>query len=473
MEQVAGYPKNLAYNLKVLNGSLIRQRILISSDKTSYTPNERCQFNFPIGRMIDNRSICLTAKCTAAVGNHFPRGGLNSLIENLQISINSRIIQSTQAYNYIWNTLADVSGYYSPEQASKRIYENFDPSVDYDNTSVDGSAVPTIVSACITTTGTDEYYFCVNNWLGWFNSSAPTINTNDLGTIQLVLTWAPNTCMWVGAASSASGSVAVGNYSISDVNLSMDTITFTNSMYQDLVKSQLDGNGLNIAYNDYLISTGNTATKSATATISHTAQFSTNSLDLVMATFRPSNFNHNLGTALLLGDATLAEVTADHRGSSLTANALLAAPLTTNNRHGGFNQSRYFQRAGGAIKTSSWYINSQPFTINSSPVQIFNSTLQALDYANLDIASGGLHIGANQPVYYNKNYFVDCLSLENLSGDNNNWVSGISANGGVLSVVYNATFSGASVESSVIPYIIARVTKVMNVKTGRNIDIME
>lgn len=470
MEQVAGYPKNLAYNLKVLNGSIIKNRISVSSDKTSYAPNERCQFNLPMGRMIDNRSICLTAKCTAAAGNHFPRGGLNSLIENLQISINSRIIQSTQAYNFIWNTLADVSGYYSQEQASKRIYENFDPSVDYDNTSVDGSAVPTIANACITVAGTDEYYFCVNNWLGWFSSSAPSVNLNDLGTLQLVLTWAPNTCMWIGAGAAGTG-VAVGNYTIADVNLSMDTITFTNSMYQDLVKSQLDGNGLNIAYNDYLISTGNTATKSATATITHTAQFSTNSLDLVMATFRPSNFN--TATTLLLGTATATDLVTTAVGSTLTLQALLAAPITAANNHGGFNQSRYFQRAGGAIKTSSWYINSQPFTINSSPVQIFNSTLQALDYANLDIASGGLHVGANQPVFYNKNYFVDCLSLENLSGDNNNWVSGISANGGVLSVVYNATFSGASVESSVIPYIIARVTKVMNVKTGRNIDIME
>jgi len=471
MEQISGFPKNLAFNLRKLEGSIIKQRIVIASDKTTYTPNERCQFNFPIGRMYDNRSVNLTAKCKAAVGNHFPRGGLNSLIENLQISINSRIIQSTQAYNYIWNILADTGGYFSQEQAGKRAYEHFDPSVDYDNTSVDGSAAPTIGNACTSNTGQDEYFFCVNNWLGWFNSSAPTINTNDLGTVQLVLTFAPNTCMWVGGA--ASGNVAVGNYEISDVNLSMDTITFTNSLYQDLVKNQLQGQGLNIAYNDYLISTGNTATKSATATISHTAQFSTNSLDLVMATFRPSNFNHNLGTTLLLGDATITEVTADHRGSSLTFNALMAAPLTANNRHGGFNQSRYFQRAGGAIKTSSWYINSQPFTINSSPIQIYNSTLQAFDYANCDVGSGSFHPGAAQSVFYNKNYFVDCLSLENLSGDNNNWVSGISANGGVLSVVYSTTWSAPSVESSVIPYIIARVTKVMNVKTGRNIDIME
>ena len=68
---------------------------------------------------------------------------------------------------------------------------------------------------------------------------------------------------------------------------------------------------------------------------------------------------------------------------------------------------------------------------------------------------------------------VNILSLENLSGDNNNWVSGIGGNGGIIQVQYNATFSNASSESTVFPYLIARVSKIMNVKIGRNIDIME
>jgi len=116
MEQISGFPKNLAYNLKRLQGSIIKSKILISGDKSLYNSNERAMFNFPIGRMIDNRSICLTAKCsTTTNGNYFPRGGLNSLIENLQITANSRVIQSTQYYNFIWNCLADVCGYFSPE----------------------------------------------------------------------------------------------------------------------------------------------------------------------------------------------------------------------------------------------------------------------------------------------------------------------------------------------------------------------
>jgi hypothetical protein len=466
MEQISGFPKNLAYNLKRLSGSVIKSKILLSSDKSEYAPNERIMFNFPIGRMIDTRSIVLTAKCeTLTNGNYFPRGGLNSLIENLQITANSRVIQSTQNYNYIWNMLADISGYFSPEQASKRIYENFDPSITHTN--VNGEGVIATSIATTTTASTSSYYFCVNNWLGFLSSSAPTLNTNDLGQIQLVITLAPNSCLWLAATNAPGTGASVGNYKVSDIQLSMDTITFTNSLYYDLVKEKLSAEGLNIAYNDYLVSVGSSVAKS-TSGITHVAQFATNSLDAVYATFRTALWN--TANVLVLGNATIAETASTMGGSSTSYPEIMGNPLSNEGSHGGYNNSRYFIRSGAGISASSWYINSQPFTINSSPIQIFNNTLQTLDYANLDIASGGLHAGAITTGVYNRYYFVDALSLENLSGDNNNWVSGLGGNGGVIQIQYNARFSTTD---SVFPIIIGKVSKIMNVKIGRNIDIME
>lgn len=467
MEQISGFPKNLAYNLRKLQGSIIKQKILINSDKSTYKPNERVMLNFPIGRMIDSRSIVGTAKCYAGVGNHFPRGGLNSLIENLQITANSRVIQSTQCYNYIWNALADVSGYFSPEQYGKRLYENFDPSIKHD--SVNGIASPSITTNTTVNTGNESYYFCINSWLGFLNSSAPCLDTNNLGQVQIIITLAPNTALWTGAGI-AGTAAAAADYEISEFTLSMDTITFTNSLYYDLVKSQLEGAGLNIAYNDYLYSSGKLETKS-TSLFTHTAQFSTNSLDAVIGTFRHENYNTISG--LLLGDATYSSTLASIIGATKNSYEILADITNREGNHGLFNNSVYFQRCGGGIDSSSWYINSQPMTNNSSPIQIFNNTLQALDYANLDIASGGFHQGALTSGFYNKNYFVDILSLENISGDGNNWVSGLGGNGGVIQVQYNFKFTGASVENKVYPIIIAKVSKIMNVKIGRNIDIME
>jgi len=467
-EQISGFPKNLAYNLRKLQGAIIKSRINISSDKSEYKPNERVMINFPVGRMIDSRSITATARCKAVTGNHFPRGGLNSLIENLQITANSRVIQSTQAYNYIWNCLADVSGYYSPEQAGKRLYENFDPSIFHTQTT--GVASPAITNNSANHNLTaEDYYFCVNSWLGFLNSSAPTWDTNNLGQVQLIITLAPNTALWTAAAA-AGNAVAASDYTVSDFNLSMDTITFTNSLYYDLVKSQLEGEGLNIAYNDYLYSIGRLETKS-TSQFTHTAQFSTNSLDALIGTFRHENYN-TIGP-LLISDATYSATLASIVGATKVSYQVIADPIANEGNHGMFNNSVYFQRCGGAIDSSSWYINSQPLTVNSTPIQIFNNTLQALDYANLDIASGGFHQGALTTGFYNKYYFVDILSLENLSGDNNNWVSGLGGNGGVISANYNFKFSAASVETKVFPVIIAKVSKIMNIKIGRNIDIME
>lgn len=471
MEQIQGFPKNLAFSLKKLSGSIIKQKLRVSADKSSYNANERVMFNFPIGRMIDNRSVVMTAKCTTnTAGNFFPRGGLNSLIENLQITANSRVLQSTQNYNFIWNTLADLCGYFSQEQASKRLYENFDPSTAHTNTQGQGATV--ITAKQTDTTNTETYYFCVNNWLGFLSSSASTWDTNNLGQVQLTITLAPNGCLYLGSASTAGTTATAGSYKIEEATLSMDTITFTNSLYYELVKTQLEGGGLNIAYSDYLIAVGSLSSKS-TAGFTHTAQFSTNSLDQVIATFRPESYD--TPAPLALGDAVIDFATAANRKGSATAYQGVVTTSTASaveGTYGGFNNSYYYLRDGGGIDYSSWYINSQPMTANSTPIEIFNNTLQALDYLSLDLGAGGVHQGALTSGFYNRCYFADILSLENISGDGNNWVSGLGGNGGVIQVQYNARFT-SSLSIKVYPIIIGKVSKILNIKIGRNLDVME
>lgn len=471
MEQISGFPKSLAYNLKRLQGSYIRTKIRINGDKSSYNANERVMFNFPIGRMIDSRSIVFTAKCTTNTnGNFFPRGALNSLIENLQITANGKVLQSTQNYNYVWNTLADLTGYFSPEQAGKRIYENFDPSISHTN--IQGEGAPVLDVKQTKTDTTESYYYCVNNWLGFLNSSASTWDTNNLGQVQMTITLAPNGILWLGSASTAGTTATAGTYKVEEATLSMDCITFTNSLYYDLVKSQLEGNGLNIAYSDYLVSIGSLATKSTTG-ITHTAQFSTNSLDQVIATFRPENYDTN--APLALGDAVIDFATAANRkGSAKTYQEIINTShyATGEGTYAGYNNSYYLIRDGGGIDYSNWMLNSQSMTQNSTPVEIFNNTLQALDYLNLDIGSGGLHQGSSlSSGVYNRSIFADILSLECVSGDGNNWVSGLGGNGGVIQVQYNARFKTAN--NKVYPVIIGKVSKILNIKIGRNLDLME
>ena len=465
MEQIQGFPKNLAYNLKRLSSTIIKTRISTPFDKNEYLANERAIVNFP-NRMFDCRSVSLTAKCISGSNCHFSRGGLNTLIENLQITLNSRPVQSTPYYNYIFQALADVSGYYSPEQECKRLYENFNPSIAHTNQI--GEADPAL-SLNTTSTTAETKFFSVNNFIGFFSCSASTLDLNNLGNLQLVITLAPDTVQWIGQGTTAAAPNAINPYKVQQLTLWMDAITFTSSLYQDLIKSQLEGNGLNIAYHDYLVSVNPLVSKSASG-ITAVAQFNTNSLDAVYAVFRPELFaNIN---PLCLGDAIINTSNGGNcKGSTTYYEQVISVPVTNAGTCGGFNQSRYFQRDGGGITSSSWYVNSQPLVINDTNIAIFNNLLNCLDYAGVDIASGGFHKGALTTGFYNKFYMMDALSLENISGDGNNWVSGLSSSGTIINISYTARFDTNT--NKVYPYIIGKVSKIMNVKIGRNIDIME
>lgn len=475
MEQISGFPKNLAYNLKKLQGSIIKQKLKISADQTEYKPNQIVRINFPIGRMIDFRSIVLystNATTSGTGGIHFTRGGLHSLIQNLALTANGRNLQTTNDYNFIWNLLADLEGYYSQEQSSKRITELFDPSLNY--TYPNGSTAPTAVFQANSTnndgsqTG-DPKSFCVNNWLGFFNGSCSTLNTNDIGQLQLAITLAPSSALYYKTGATAPTDAS---YSLKEVFITLDTITFTNSLYTDLVKSQLDGGGLNVAYYDYIVQQLAAQDKS-TSGINVSTQINANSLDQVIATFRDADTTNPYDkiSELLLGTATT--------GTLRSYNEIIYTPLTTSagagtssiGTHGGFNNNRYFRRMGTGFDSSTFYINSQPFTVSGSPIETFNNTLQSLNYNNLDISSGGLHGGCHSLGHFCRNYFADILSLENLSGDNNWWVSGLGGNGGSIQIGYTAKFKDNT--EKVYPIIICRVSKILNIKFGRALDVME
>lgn len=470
MEQIAGFPKNLAYNLKKLQGSIIKQKLKISADQTEYKPSQIVRINFPIGRLIDFRSVVLystNASTSGTGGIHFTRGGLHSLIQNLALTANGRNLQTTNDYNFVWHLLADLEGYYSQEQGTKRITELFDASTVYSNPN--GSSAPVATFQANSTTNDSDIDLCVNNWLGFFNGSCSTIDTNNIGQLQLAITLAPSSALYYKTDATAPTDAS---YSLKEVFLTVDTITFTNSLYYDLVKSQLEGGGLNVAYYDYIVQQLAAQDKS-TAGINVSTQINANSLDQVMATFRPADTTNPYDkiSELLLGT----EATATLR----SYNEIIYTPLTTSSgtgtsgvgANGGFNNNRYFRRDGAGYDGSTFYINSQPFTVSGTPIECFNNTLQALNYNNLDISAGGLHGGCHSLGFFCRNYFTDVLSLENLSGDNNWWVSGLGGNGGTIQIGYNCKFTGNT--DKVYPIIICRVSKILNIKMGRALDVME
>jgi len=467
--QIQSFPKNLSFNLAKINGSLIRQRIRVDADKSSYNGQEIIRINLPVGRMIDMRSVCLYAKATTTgTGTtvchpHLPRGGLNSLIEQLQITCNGRILQSTSQYNYIWNILADVSGYYSQEQAAKRITELFDPSIRATN--LVGEANPVITNT-INDVSADVYNLAVNQWLGFFSqNSCSTLNTNDLGTVQVSITLAPNSCLWYGKTQGNSTDSTANSYKLEEVRLAMDCITFTNSTYFELVKTQLEGEGLNIAYYEYTPLIGNSVAKS-TGGITFSGQINCSSLDQVIATFRPTTYDTPTKLYLANGITQTGAVNL----TDTNFNKVLA-DLETNSDGFTFNNSVYYVRDGGGYDGSSFFINSQPFTQNASPVECINGVLQAMNYTNLDVGSGSFHPGVVSTGHFFNHYFCDILSLENESADGSFWISGLSSQGGTINISYNCRFKTRT--NTVYPYLICRTTKTLNIKIGRMLDLLE
>lgn len=476
MDQIAGFPRNLSFNLKRLQGSLLKQKIKCNSDLTTYNSGQIINFYLPIGRMIDERSLVIyaTGDCSATTnsGVHFPRFGLHSLIEQFQVSINSKPVQTTNLYNYVYNTLADLEGYSSLEQNTKRITENPDPSSYFNSvysstigsgTNNDTTGITNTLN--ITRQGNDtNFYMCANNFLGFFNGSCSALDTNNYGALKISLTLAPSSCLWLGVPTNAPGGTC--DYTLKNVYLTIDTLTFTNSLYYDMVKTQLEGDGLNIAFYDYIPFQLNSQTRH-NGNINVSTMINTSSLDQVIGTFRPANYTTQSKLVLSSQD-----------NAAVSFYKVVCDPTGTNTKIGGaFNNSRYFLRDGAGILNSSWYINSQPFTQLATSIEIFNNSLQSLNYGNLDIASGGLHPGCMSLGHYCRHYFADILSLENISGDNNWWVSGINGSGGTITIQWNVNFGTTSTDTdlstSIIPVVICRVSKILNCKMGRALDLLE
>lgn len=150
----------------------------------------------------------------------------------------------------------------------------------------------------------------------------------------------------------------------------------------------------------------------------------------------------------------------------------VAADIIANNPNLGdaFNNSMTFVGAANDLTATSWSINSvqiDPYPI--PPVEKFNNCLQYTGFQNLDLGTSGIHPGCLSLAHYLRYYYVDICSLENISGDNQFWVSGLDGRAGGLNIQFNATF--ATNTGIIFPYIWVRSTQILNLKAGRQIEL--
>ena len=185
----------------------------------------------------------------------------------------------------------------------------------------------------------------------------------------------------------------------------------------------------------------------------------------------PKKNDYNSIKSLVLHNSAVTTMT-----SLITMNTYLNSQITNDESTAGvgdgFNQSYYFMRASIDLLTSQWSINStiiDPYPL--PPSEIWNQNLIAIGNANIDYGTSGVHPSCVSLWHFLKYYFCHILSLENLSGDGQFWRSGLSGNGSVVNISYNATFNTGNTDT-ISPVIFCRSTKVLTIKSGHLISVV-
>jgi hypothetical protein len=483
LDLVSGFPKNLAYTLKQLS-NFTKQTVKVMPDRTTCGFGEVSRFKLPASALIDFRTISIFADVTlykdtspnTGYALHLPRNTA-SLIQQITITCNGVQLCNINDYNLLYNTLYDLEGA-DISQTSKRLLENFDPSVYYyaGNTSGTGNSPIVAVNAQDgTLAGNAETNrpIVINNFLGFLGSlSTPVLDLDDTGDIYIDIRWAPTTVLWGATNNSLSATTTyttTTGCTFNNLRMTCSKINFESSEYYTLKDQKLLGDGLLVGFYDYWTSRGTAVAKSSGVNMNFNV--TTNSLDQVIATFQKSDYQtirplvlHNSGTI----------------GSISTYNKVLYDQISNDEATSvigdGFNQSYYFMRAGCDLATSQFSINSvniDPYPL--PPSEIWNQNLIALGMNNIDMGSSGVHSSCLSLYHFMKYYFCHILSLENISGDGQFWRSGLSGNGSTININYQATFGsvgGATNGEQIQPVLFCRSTKILSVKDGHIISVV-
>ena len=480
-----GFPKNLAYNLKRLAGGFTKQKVKVLPDKSSADANGVVRFLLPRGSLVDFRSLALFFKGSCSgTGTYlnFPRYS-SSLIQSLTLTANNITLCSINEYGFLYNALMDMEGADS-SQNTKRSPEYFDPTIKWSQEASSGTAL-TNENKIIAVRKTDytdigahetDVNMVINHFLGFISSiSTPVLDLQDIGDVYLTIQFAPASVLY-SVVDTTAPAPSGANFTLTDIYITIDKIAFQSAEYYQLKQEQLLSDGLKVAYYDYWTAVGSSTTKSSGVNMN----FSVNSgsLDQLIATFRRSDYQ-TIKPLIMYGGNTI------NSGTHITLDEYNANPVAYTNHHptaletfgtsnlgDGFANSYAFQRPGNDLIGSQWSINSTSIDQYSlTPTEIFQKNLQYTGFQNLDLGSSGCHPGMKSVLHFLKYYFIDICSLENISGDNQMWISGMNGLNGGIVVNYQATFKSTNTQV-VYPYIYCRSTKQLTIKAGRQLEVV-
>ena len=467
----SSYPATFFYNLSKLQGSMSKQLIKVTADNTSATPSQITNIRLPISALLNMESLMLYFKVDIKAGGSdpatIPARNSSTFIKRMSVTMNNVTVQIMQDYNLLYNIYSDFTN----KSLTQGVAGQFlDPSTIWTE-GAGGSDQVAITGANALLAGTANQtgiQMCISDFLGFFGSASTKIlPSNKTGEIVISVEWAPSYECLCGTAEASVATYSGSNtYSVSEIYATCEALSFSDDSYYESIGDK----DLMIGYNDYIVTKFASVEKKSGANC--TTYLSAGSIDHILGTCvapvslpSPMVAYGSLGTGA--SDATVANVY-KYLSDPVAYDGNSSATGADNKYGDGFFNSLAMQRNLQHIESSVFSINNKQLNYAPlNPYEIFNNNLLALGYENVDV-NASFHSGCVSLLHFFKYYGACIQSLELIDKDSF-YISGLSSQGSSASVNWTCKFSGASNTMSVVPVIIAKLSRVLHVRSGRMI----
>jgi hypothetical protein len=475
-EQISSdLPRTFFYNLKKLKGSFSKQIIKITPDRVLASPGDITSFRFPIGSVLNLQSLNMHFKGSTKGTNItiFPKY-TSTLIKRLSVSVNNVSVQIINDYNLVYNVYADLNS----GNMTTRYGEKFDSTTQFTNTTLSAAtstASPLVgTNLLLAATGaTTNERMVINHFLGILGGgSTPIWNTDLMGEIVVSVQWAEQGVLCGTAEASATTYAGTDTYELSDIYMSVESLSFMNDEYYQALGEADKMIGF---HNFDVIRFPKVAKNSG---IDITTYISASSLDCVIGTALPPN-------AITAIPKTMVGHSACSVGTSvLNTYKYLADPVVSTGAGGtvaqvgdvlnygdGYFSTMNMIRDLQYINTSVFYINNRMINYQPlDPLEIHQQNLLALNYENLDLSNNGYNPAAVSLNHFFKYYGV-CMQDLSLLNPSTFYLSGINSAGSSISINWKATFNSFCAVDA-YPVLLVKTSKIMSISNGRQIQII-
>lgn len=481
-----------------------------SSGQGTYNAGQKIYVDLPLNSLVDLSTFQMayigeTTHLGSQVGagdntvqtRFFPRNTA-SIIQNLEVKINNVSIFNVPDYNLVWNKLYDYTQ--SQDGLNRRkIGENADPSNKNYKDPTTNMTYPRrgyVYGIDGHDSGIDRDNYVIKSWLGPFASaSTQIIDTTLLGTVSIIITLAPSTILMNGPAPPAADNALTAanndgnfdiaaqtartaalaaqpaNYTIKDINLTIDRYHMPEAFYQAQASLLSSGSVYKLWFPNYAVLTG-TPVIAVNKAGTHRFSISTRSLDWVMGTFKLPNFDI---PTFPLNSKRNADNTQRYLGQAIFTfenQVKNGMPLL-------FNNSKYLATNGASVTSTKWKIGTHEYRTRT-PQESFDALCHHFNIQN-DM-NGGMYPGIASLEHFIDTFYGDIISL-NVSGESNDIysVSGINASQGPINIEWyvnsiaipvNANALITNAADTCIPYLIAGYSSHINIRGGRQIELV-